>query len=206
MTTAQNSGNFVRDLAGSHPVEKPEASIDSARQAAFARYVVPEVEVLGRAAMTIAARPADVEDLVQDTLLRAYRSIDRFDGAHPRAWLLTIMRNAQVNRNRRRRPALLEEPDTSLERLASEADDDADPEASVMAEHFDDAVDRALRGLPERLRRVVELVDVDALTYREAAELLGIPEGTVMSRLHRARMRIRARLAAVGVAPRGGRR
>jgi RNA polymerase sigma-70 factor (ECF subfamily) len=116
------------------------------------------------------------------------------------------MRNAQVNRNRRRRPALLEEPETSLERLASEADDDADPEASVMAEHFDDAVDRALRGLPERLRRVVELVDVDALTYREAAELLGIPEGTVMSRLHRARMRIRARLAAAGVAPRGGRR
>jgi RNA polymerase sigma-70 factor, ECF subfamily len=187
-------------------VEKPEASLDAARREAFARYVLPEVEVLGRVAMTISARPADVEDLVQDTLLRAYRSIDRFDGAYPRAWLLTILRNAHVNRNRRRRPALLEDPDASLERLATQADEAADPEATVMAELFDETVDRALRGLPERFRRVVELVDVDGLTYDEAAEVLGIPEGTVMSRLHRARMRIRARLAAAGVAPRGGRR
>jgi RNA polymerase sigma-70 factor (ECF subfamily) len=183
----------------------PEASADVARREAFARYVLPEVEILSRAATTITARPADVEDLVQDTLLRAYRGIDRFDGAHPRAWLLTIMRNAQVNRNRRRRPALLEDPDTSLERLVGQADG-SDTEASVLAEHFDEAVDRALRALSERLRRVVELVDVNGLTYREAADLLGVPEGTVMSRLHRARMRIRARLAAAGVAPRGGRR
>jgi RNA polymerase sigma-70 factor (ECF subfamily) len=187
-------------------VETPEASAKMARQEAFARYVLPEVEILSRAATTVTARPADVEDLVQDTLLRAYRSIERFDGAHPRAWLLTIMRNAHVNRNRRRRPALLDDPDTSLERLASRADGTADTEASVLAEHFDEAVDRALRGLPDRLRRVVELVDVNGLTYHEAADLLGVPVGTVMSRLHRARMRIRARLAAAGVAPRGGQR
>src|SRR5260370_23042059 len=116
------------------------------------------------------------------------------------------MRNAQVNRNRRRRPALLEDPDAALERLAGQADEAADPEAAVMAEQFDETVDRALSGLPERFRQVVELVDVNGLTYGEAAEVLGIPEGTVMSRLHRARMRIRARLAAARVAPRGGRR
>ncbi len=186
-------------------MEKPEASSDGARRDAFARYVVPEVEVLGRVAMTITARPADVEDLVQDTLLRAYRAIDRFDGAHPRAWLLTIMRNAEVSRHRRRRPSLLDDPDAITEGRAGQAEHDADPEAIVLAEQFDETVARALAGLPDRFRRVVELIDVDGLTYIEAAQLLGIPEGTVMSRLHRARKRIRARLAAAGVAPRGGR-
>ncbi|MGH9268240.1 MAG: sigma factor, partial [Acidimicrobiales bacterium] len=81
------------------------------RRLAFDRHVVPEIEVLLRVARTIVSRPADAEDLVQETLLRAYRGIKSFDGRHPRAWLLTIMRNAHVNSVRRRRPELLDDPD-----------------------------------------------------------------------------------------------
>ncbi|MGH9151267.1 MAG: sigma-70 family RNA polymerase sigma factor [Acidimicrobiales bacterium] len=168
---------------------------------AFATHVVPEIDVLLRVARTLVPRPADAEDLVQDTLLRAYRSIDGFDGRHARAWLLTIMRNTQINRTRRRRPDLLDDPDAAAQR-----GDDGDerlwsPEAMVVGATFDAVVVDALDALPDRFRQVVELVDIDGLTYGEAAGAIGVPVGTVMSRLHRARTRIRSRLAAAGLAP-----
>lgn len=181
-------------------MQNPAAS-DPERQSAFDAYVVPELDVLLRVAMSITRRPADAEDLVQDTLLRAFRSIDTFDGRHPRAWLLTIMRNAEVNRHRWRRPSLLSGAEDVADRLDA-ADDAPGPEALVVGETFEAVVESALAALPEKFRRVVELVDVNGLTYAEAAETLGLPEGTVMSRLHRARTRIRGRLAAAGLAPR----
>jgi RNA polymerase sigma-70 factor (ECF subfamily) len=174
------------------------------RAAAFERYVVPEMEVLLRVARTLVGRPADAEDLVQETLVRAYRGIEGFDGRHPRSWLLTIMRNAEINRHRRRRPELLDDPDTQLERLTSEADERSGPEALVVGAEFDAVVSHALAALPDRFRQVVELVDVSGLSYAEAAELLCVPVGTVMSRLHRARSRMRDRLTAAGLAPRRG--
>lgn len=171
----------------------------------FAAHVVPEIEVLLRVARSLTARAADAEDLVQDTLLRAYRSIETFDGRHPRAWLLTIMRNAEINRNRRRRPDLLDDPGAAMERLSATADRRFDPETVVVGEAFEAVVADALDALPDRFRTVVELIDINGLTYGEAAGLLGVPVGTVMSRLHRARNRIRDRLAAAGLAPRRGR-
>jgi len=173
------------------------------RSAAFATYVVPEIDVLVRVAYTLVRRRADAEDLVQDTLVRAFQGIDSFDGRHPRAWLLTIMRNAEINRTRRRRPDLLDDPDATMDIRESEHDD-ASPEALVVGAGFDAVVADALDALPGRFRQVVELVDIAGLTYAEAAEALGIPPGTVMSRLHRARTRIRDRLAAAGLAPRRG--
>lgn len=169
---------------------------------AFATYVVPEVDVLYRVALSITRHPADAEDLVQDTLLRAYRAIDRFDGRHPRAWLLTILRNTQINRVRRRRPELMRDPDATMAVAASTASTDRDPEDLVIGETFDAVVEAAFAELPDKFRQIVELVDIDGLSYAEAAEVLGIPEGTVMSRLHRARSRIRRRLAVAGLAPR----
>lgn len=166
--------------------------------------MVPEIDVLLRVAHTLVARPADAEDLVQDTLLRAYRGMDGFDGRHPRAWLLTIMRNAQINRTRRRRPVLLDDPDAALERLGNDEDGHAGPEAVVVGAQFDTVVANGLDELPDRLRRAIELVDIDQLTYAEAAEVLGVPIGTLMSRLHRARVRLRDRLGAAGLAPRRG--
>ena len=102
--------------------------------------------MLYRVARSITRNPTDAEDLVQDTLLRSYRAIDRFDGRHPRAWLLTIMRNAQINRVRRKRPELLRDPDTTMERLADEQTDDLDPSALVVESGFDAAVERARAG------------------------------------------------------------
>ncbi|AQA16377.1 RNA polymerase subunit sigma [Streptomyces malaysiensis subsp. malaysiensis] len=169
----------------------------------FAQYVLPEVEVLLRVAMSLTTQRADAEDLVQDTLLRAYRAVGRFDGRHPRAWLLTIMRHAEVSRRRQRRPRLLDDPDTELERLVPARD--ATPEELVVDTTFDEAVDAAFTALPLRDQQVVRLVHVDGLSYAEAAQVLDVPKGTVMSRLHRARKRIRNQLLAAGVeSERGG--
>ena len=170
-------------------------------QAAFEQYVLPEIELLLRVARSLTHHHADAEDLVQDTLIRAYRAIDRFDGRHPRAWLLTILRNTHINRGRRRRPELMRGADASEagDRVASPDTADAAVEAL-----FDAELETALATLSEPYRRVIEMVDVAGLTYAEAATALGVPEGTIMSRLHRARGRVREHLADVGVAPHGG--
>jgi len=117
--------------------------------------------------------------------------------------LLTIMRHAEINRHRRRRPQLLDDPDADLDRLTA-GGAERSPESLVVGETFDEVVDAALAALPLEHRQVVRLVDVDGLSYAEAAGLLGVPEGTVMSRLHLARKRIRIRLAAAGLVPRRG--
>lgn len=160
----------------------------------FAKYVVPEVQVLYRVANSITRNPTDAEDLVQDTMLRAYRAIERFDGRYPRAWLLTIMRNAQINRVRRKRPELLKDPEQSFERFADDSPESRDAESQLMDQEFTAPIENALAELPEKFRKVVELVDLHELSYQEAADTLGIPVGTVMSRLHRARRNIRRSL------------
>lgn len=173
------------------------------RQQAFDQLVRPEIPVLLRVARTLADQPADAEDLVQDALMRAYRSLDGFDGRHPRAWLLTILRNTQINRTRRRRPQPME--DGQLERAADRAGPAGDPPEEVVEQGFDAAVENALAALPTGFRRAVELVDVGGLTYAEAGRALGIAAGTVMSRVHRARTRMRKQLAQAGLGPKEGR-
>lgn len=167
-------------------------------QASFERHVLPELDVLYRTAWSLTRSDADAQDLVQDTLLRAYRAIDRFDGRYPRAWLLTIMRNANINRARKKKPDLLDDPDATFERSSDFADTD-DPESLVVDPVFDSAVEHALDNLPDKFKEVVEMVDLNGLAYQEAADLLDIPVGTVMSRLHRARKRIRDHLEATGL-------
>lgn len=164
----------------------------------FRQYVLPELEVMYRVARSLTRNAADAEDLVQDTLLRAYRAIDRFDGRHPRAWLLTILRNAQINRVRRKRPELLDDPDATFERYAADEDESSAPEHVIVDPVFDAEVDAALDALPDKFRHVVELVDIAGKSYQDAADELGIPVGTVMSRLHRARRRMRDQLERAG--------
>lgn len=170
---------------------------------AFDLHVVPEIPVLYRVALSLTGQPADAEDLVQDTLIRAYRAIDRFDGRHPRAWLLTILRHTHLNRVRGRSAVLVRDADVmeaTLERLGRAA---PSAEEVVVSETFEAVVAEALDALPDKHREVVTLVDIEGLSYQEAADALGVPRGTVMSRLHRARTRIRGRLAAAGLAPLG---
>jgi DNA-directed RNA polymerase specialized sigma24 family protein len=90
-------------------VPTPSSSADRARALAFRTHVEPELEVMLRVARTLTGSPTDAEDLVQETVIRAFRALDRFDGAHPRAWLLTTLRNTNMNMHRRQRPDLVED-------------------------------------------------------------------------------------------------
>jgi RNA polymerase sigma-70 factor (ECF subfamily) len=184
------------------PSSIPDDASDDAR---FAAEVVPEIEVLLRVAQNLTRNRAEAEDLVQDTLLRAYRAIGSFDGRYPRAWLLTILRNTNINRHRRRRPELLDDPDRTMATLADTSTSGETPEGLVVGATFDAVVEDALAQLPAEFRRTIELVDIEGLSYAEAAQVLGVPVGTVMSRIHRARHRIRDRLTAAGLAPRSHR-
>lgn len=161
--------------------------------------MVPEIEILTRVAHTLTGSWSDAEDVVQETLVRAWRAVDRFDGAHPRAWLLTILRNTHLNMIRRRRPDLLwDGTPRDGQRSAFASSYQPGPEQHTMDQTLEADVELALTSLDPRFRRVVLLVDVDQLTYAETAEVLGIPVGTVMSRLHRGRDRLRGRLREIG--------
>ena len=141
----------------------------SAADRAFEEFVLPEVEVMLRVARSLTRNHADAEDLVQDTLIRAYKAIERFDGRHPRAWLLTILRNTNINRHRRRRPELLRDPEVQLERASQSPEDDeaARPDRFIDFE-FDAEIENALATLTSPFSEVIELVDIDGLTYAEA--------------------------------------
>ena len=156
--------------------------------------VLPELDVLFRVARSLTDNAADAEDLVQETLLRAYRSIETFDGRYPRAWLLTIMRNAERNRHRRQRPGLFADGDAMAAEIDRRNPPSPSAEDTATAVVHPSWVIDALDHLTPKLRQVVQLVDIDGLTYDEAAAVLDLPAGTVMSRLHRARHKMRTRL------------
>lgn len=185
-------------MADSVPAERPNG--DEGRRDRYEQLVLPELPVLLRVAGTLTDQPADAEDLVQDTLLRVWRHLDSFDGQHPRAWLLTVLRRTEINRNRRQRPRLLDDPDRTNQRHLTVVAPSA--EQQVIDRAFDAVVEAALLALPDHMRHAVTLVDVDGLGYAEAAAALGVPEGTLTSRLHRARKRIRDRLTRAGLTPR----
>ena len=160
---------------------------------------MPELDVLYGVAMRLTRNPHDAEDLVQETIFRAYRALDRFDGRYPRAWLLTILRNTNINRVRKKKPDLLiDEQQTFGSMPAEGVEGEGGAEAAALRRIPDDTIVAALQSLSDDHRAVVALVDIDGLTYREAAEVLDIPIGTVMSRLHRARKKLRSRLERAG--------
>jgi RNA polymerase sigma-70 factor (ECF subfamily) len=175
------------------------------RDKKFAQCVLPEVEMLLRVATTLTARPGQAEQLVRDTLLRAYPMCDRFDGQQPRAWLLTLMHQARTDGPRDGGTQPPGDRDGSSVRALAGALG-RPGESLVVGPAFHEVVDSALAALPVRYRQVVRLVDIDGLSYEEAAGLLGMREATVTSRLRRARRRIRVRLAAAGLVPGRGER
>lgn len=193
-------GNILGLAWGSPSVQPPgqnsPETTETERAHAFKTHVEPELEVLFRVALTISGSPVDAEDLVQETLIRAFRALDRFDGRHPRAWLLTILRNTNMNLHRRRRPDLVADwAPLGDARPAFGAARHASAEDTVLDDILDEDLEAALESLDPRFRTVLLLVDVDRLTYAEAAETLGVPVGTIMSRLNRARARVRTHLS-----------
>jgi RNA polymerase sigma-70 factor (ECF subfamily) len=160
--------------------------VASDRETPFERTALPLLPDCYAFAMSLARNAADAEDLVQETFLRAQRSFDAFEpGTNAKAWLFTILKRLHIDRHRRARvrPSYL--PEEEMEHLAVA---EAPPAPDVP---WDRLTSRdllaALEQVPEAFRVAVRLRDVDGLTYREIGRVLGVPPGTVMSRIHRGR-------------------
>ncbi|HEY2410226.1 MAG TPA: sigma-70 family RNA polymerase sigma factor [Polyangiaceae bacterium] len=145
--------------------------------------------------------PADAQDLVQDTLLKAMRARDQFEsGTNMRAWLLRILTNTFINRYRRGglERNVLDGPDADPLAdgwiSASTMEAMRDPESQALRPMLEREISQALDELPEEFRLAVVLSDVEELSYKEIADIMGCPIGTVMSRLHRGRRLLKTRL------------
>jgi RNA polymerase sigma-70 factor (ECF subfamily) len=158
------------------------------RLAEFENAALVYEDQLFRVALRVVKDRAQAEDLVQETYLQAWRSFDRFEpGTNLRAWLYKIMFNTLSNQRRRLRLQLVQFEETIAETIAY------DPPTP---QHLtDEEVMAELEKLPRDYQIPVALVDIEGFTYKELAEVLNIPIGTVMSRLHRARKMLRASLA-----------
>lgn len=160
--------------------------------ARFEAIMLPHLDVAYGLARVLVRDDHDAEDLVQDAYLRAVRHFDGFRGGDPRAWLLTIVRRTCYTWLKRRRtqpaPAEFDEEMHSGELGAD------DPEALMLHGDLRETLSRAVAALPTEFREVLLLRDVQGLSYREIAEVVGVPIGTVMSRLARARRRLQAAL------------
>ena len=148
------------------------------------------------AALRMARDEADAEDLVQDTYLRAYRFFDKFErGTSMKAWLFKILKNTFIN-NFKKRAKTPEHVD--FDQLKSSEDEPAssnNPEEELLYRIFDDELMCAIDALPEGFRLVILLSDVKGFSYKEVAEIVERPIGTVMSRLHRGRRLLRNSLS-----------
>ncbi len=169
--------------------------------ARFERDALPYLGQMYPAALRMTRNRADAEDLVQETFTRAYACFWQFEpGTNLRAWLYRILTNTFLSSCRKRQrepqPAPIDElQDQQLARAASYPSSGLMPAEAEVLEHLSGSrVLRALRQLPGAFRTVVYLADVEGYAYREIADLMGTPIGTVMSRLHRGRRRLRSLL------------
>lgn len=184
---------------------RKERAVDPER-AAFEREALAHLDALYGAALRLTRSPSDAEDLVQDTYLKAHRFHDRFEaGTNLKAWLFRILTNTFINRYRRRtreRDVLdgidadpVGEGVMSRSAMRALSAPVADAERSLLAQE----IQGALENLPEDYRVMILLADVEELSYKEIADIVGCPIGTVMSRLHRARKMMQKHLVAQAV-------
>lgn len=161
----------------------------------FERQALAHVDALYGAAYRLTRNPRDAEDLVQDALLRAYRFWDSFQqDSNCKAWLLRIVTNTFINEYQRRKrsrevldAASAEQDATDGVLVQASANDKQSPERVLLDRSVSDDVQRALDQLPEDFRTAVILCDMQGLSYKEIAEIMECPVGTVMSRLFRGR-------------------
>ena len=166
----------------------------------FEADALPLLPGLYSAAYRLTRNSADAEDLVQETFLRAYRGFHQFEeGTNLKAWLYRILMNTFINeyRRRQRQPQTVSEdeiPDWYLYSKMAETGVEPSAETSVIEALPDEEVQEALSSLPDQFRMAVLLADVEGFSYKEIAEIMGVPIGTVMSRLHRGRKALEKRL------------
>jgi RNA polymerase sigma-70 factor (ECF subfamily) len=172
-----------------------------ADRAEFTKDAMQYAPQLYSAALRMTRNSSDAEDLVQETYLRAYRSYDRFEaGTNLRAWLFRIMTNQYINsyRARQRRPIETDVEDVEdlylYHRIGGLGAASRSAEDTLFDMFTDDEVKTALEELPETFRIPVLLADVEGFSYKEIAEMIDVPIGTVMSRLHRGRKAMHKKL------------
>ena len=162
----------------------------------FEVQVSGQLDALYRTALRMTRNAADAEDLVQDTCLKAYRYFDRFeDGSNLRAWLFKILTNLFINRYRKesKAPTQLDYDELADYQLYGQMVDSGlitdgeSPERNLFDRVLGEDIEKAIDGLPEDFRIVVVMAFVEGLSYEEIAEALGVPMGTVKSRLFRGR-------------------
>jgi len=171
----------------------PEPVKRTARAVAFEAEALAAIDSLYRTALRLTRDPADAEDLVQDTYLKAFRAADRFEpGTNLRAWLFTILHNTARNRARDRARESVAIDSEAVNRAVEAPppgprDAAETPESILLRDTMDPELQAAVDALPEAFREAVWLRDVEEFTYAEIAQMLEIPIGTVMSRISRGR-------------------
>lgn len=160
----------------------------------FEQTVLSHLDAAYNLARWLVRSPADADDVVQESCLRALRFFGGFRGGDSRAWLLKIVRNTCYSWVRKNRPA--EQSDEFDEWLHSPQESALGAEATMISRAEGDRVRRALEALPIAFREVIVLREIEGLSYQEISDLTGTPMGTVMSSLSRARQKLREELGA----------
>src|SRR5918996_1207251 len=177
--------------------QTPSNSAGSPGDDAFAREALSYIDSLYGTALRLTRRPADAEDLVQDTYLKAFRASEQFErGTNLKAWLFTILNNTFRNMRRHDVRNPVDVDSDTVERAADLMAQEHTPEQLLTRATLDADLQAALDALPEAFRQAVWLRDVEELTYAEMAKVLDVPMGTVMSRISRGRRLLYERLAA----------
>ncbi len=196
-----NTGGRTGSAAASRSmVFGRRARFSAEGQDAFEREALSWIDGLYGAALRLTRNPADAEDLVQETYVKAFKSAGKFaSGTNLRAWLFTILHNHFLNDRRRAKGNPVDVNSEVVERAAgdiSSADETA--EQALIQRASDDEVRAALEAVPEAFRQTVWLRDAEGFSYVEIAEMLRVPVGTVMSRISRGRRLLSAELAHAG--------